>query len=134
MNGVLVDSSVLLDLFTDDPQWADWSEDVLERYSQTNSLYINSVVYSEVSIGFTKIEAMDDAIAQLDLRVLELPREALFLSGKVFVQYKRNKGTKTSTLPDFFVGAHASVSQFQVITRDVRRIKTYFPKVKLIHP
>ena len=134
MNGVFIDSCVLLDLFTDDQNWAEWSESVLEKYSLTNTLYINSIVYTELSMGFKKIEELEDAIDALSLRVLEIPREALFLTGKVFLKYRKNKGTKTSPLPDFFIGAHTSVSQFDLITRDVSKYKTYFPQVKLIHP
>ena len=134
MNGVFIDSCVLLDLFTDDPNWAEWSESVLEKYSQTNTLYINSIVYTEISIGFKKIEEVETAITELDIKVLEMPREALFLTGKVFLQYRKNHGTKTSPLPDFFIGAHAAVSKFDLITRDTSKYKTYFPQVKLIHP
>lgn len=134
MNGILIDSCVLLDLFTDDPHWAEWSESILESCSLTNTLYINSIVYTEISMGFEKIEELESAIEVLHLKVLEMPREALFLTGKVFLQYRKNKGTKTSPLPDFFIGAHASVSQFDLITRDVSKYKTYFPQVTLIHP
>jgi predicted nucleic acid-binding protein len=134
MNGVLIDSCVLLDLFTDDPNWADWSEAILERYSQTNTLYINAIVYAEVSIGFKQIEEVENAIAELDIKVLEIPREALFLAGKVFLSYRRNKGTKLSPLPNFFIGAHVSVSKFALITRDTKNYKTYFPQAKLIQP
>lgn len=134
MNGVFVDSCVLLDLFTNDPKWAEWSERILEQYSQTNTLYINSIVYTEVSIGFNKIEEVEKAISELAIKVLEIPREALFLTGKTFLKYRKNKGTKNSPLPDFFIGAHASVSTFALITRDTNKYKTYFPQVKLIHP
>ncbi len=134
MNGVLVDSCILLDLFTNDPNWADWSENILGKYSQTNSLFINSIVYTEVSIGFNRIEELDGAISQLGIKVLEIPREALFLTGKAYLKYRQNKGTKKSPLPDFFIGAHASVSSFELITRDLSKFKTYFPLIKLIHP
>ncbi len=134
MNGVLIDSCVLLDLFTHDPHWADWSESTLERYSQTNTLYINSIVYTEISIGFEKIEEVEEAISTLGIKVLEIPREALFLTGKAFIQYRRNKGTKNSPLPDFFIGAHSAVTQLDLITRDLSKYKTYFPQVNLIHP
>jgi len=134
MNGILVDSCVLLDLFTNDENWADWSEATLEKYSQTNTLYINSIVYTEVSIGFDRVEEVENAIDALGIKVLELPREALFLTGKVYLKYRKNKGAKTSPLPDFFIGAHASVSQFGLATRDMTKYKTYFPKVRLIHP
>jgi hypothetical protein len=134
MNGILVDSCVLLDLFTDDPKWATWSEIILGKYSQRNTLFINSIVYTEISIGFNRIEEVENAIEQVGVKVLEIPREALFLAGKVFLDYRKNKGTKSSTLPDFFIGAHAAVSSFDLITRDTTRYKTYFPKVKFICP
>ena len=134
MNGVFIDSCILLDLFTDDPNWANWSENILDHYSQTNMLYINSIVYTEVSIGFKKIEEVENAIEQLSIKVLEIPREALFLTGKAFLKYRKNKGTKNSPLPDFFIGAHATVSSFGLITRDIRKFRAYFPQVKLIHP
>lgn len=134
MNGIFIDSCVLLDLFTDDPVWADWSEKVLNEFAQTNTLHINSIVYTEVSIGFNRIEEVEEAISELNIKVVEIPREALFLAGKVFLKYKRNKGIKNSPLPDFFIGAHAAVSKFDLITRDSARYKTYFPSLKLIHP
>ncbi len=134
MNGVFVDSCVLLDLFTNDHNWADWSENVLEKYSKTNTLYINSIVYTEISIGFQRIEEVEAAISELGVKVLEIPREALFLTGKVFLEYKRNKGTKKLPLPDFFIGAHTTVSQFNLITRDYGKYKTYYPQLKLINP
>ena len=134
MNGVLVDSCILLDLFTDDPNWAAWSQRKLEEYSRINSLYINSIIYTELSMAFQKIEELEEAINMLNLRVLEIPREALFLTGKVFLKYRKNKGTNNSPLPDFFIGAHASVSNFSLITRDVSKFTTYFPKIRLIHP
>ena len=134
MNGILIDSCILLDLFTNDPKWADWSESILDKYSQTNTLYINTIIYTEISIGFKKIEELEKAISQLDIKVLEIPREALFLTGKAFLKYRRSKGTKRSPLPDFFIGAHASVSMFSLATRDVAKYKTYFPKINLVCP
>ena len=134
MNGVFVDSCILLDLFSDDPKWANWSESVLGKYSQSNTLFINSIVYTEVSIGFNLIEEVEKAIEQVGVKVLEMPREALFLAGKVFLDYRRNRGTKSSPLPDFFIGAHAAVSSFAIITRDSARYKTYFPSITLICP
>lgn len=134
MNGILIDSCVLLDLFTDDPNWADWSENILNQYSQTNSLYINSIIYTELSICFNRIEELEAAINQIGIKVLEIPREALFLAGKIFLEYRKNKGTKNSTLPDFFIGAHAIVNSLTLVTRDTARFKTYFPKLRLITP
>ena len=134
MNGILVDSCILLDLFTNDPDWADWSEKILGQYSQTNTLYINSIIYTEVSIGFNLIEEVEAAIDQSGIKVLEIPREALFLAGKVFLNYRKSKGTKLTTLPDFYLGAHAIVSTFDLITRDISKFKTYFPNLNLIYP
>ncbi len=134
MNGIFVDSCILLDLFTNDPHWAEWSENILDQYSQTNTLYINSIVYTEISIAFNTIEEVENVVSELGIKVLEIPREALFLTGKVFLKYRKNKGTKNSPLPDFFIGAHASVSKFNLITRDTSKYKTYFPQIKLIHP
>jgi len=134
MNGILVDSCILLDLFTDDENWADWSENTLEKYSQTNTLYINSIVYAEVSIGFNRVEEVESAIDALGIKVLEIPTEALFLAGRAFIKYRKNKGAKTSPLPDFFIGAHASVSQFGLVARDLSKYRTYFPQVQLFHP
>lgn len=134
MKGILVDSCVLLDLFTDDENWADWSENTLEKYSRTNSLYINSIVYTEVSIGFNTVEKFETAIEVLSIKVLEMPREALFLTGKAYIKYRKNKEIKTSPLANFFIGAHASVSQFGLVTRDIVKYRTYFPQAQLIHP
>ena len=134
MNGILIDSCVLLDLFTNDPKWANWSEIILDDYSQTNTLYINTIIYTEISIGFTKIEILDEAISQLGIKVLEIPREALFLTGKTFLKYRRNKGIKNSPLPDFFIGSHAVISKFTLVTRDVAKYNTYFPQINLVSP
>jgi predicted nucleic acid-binding protein len=134
MTGILVDSCVLLDLLTDDPLWADWSEEMLDTYSQTNTLYINSIVYTEISIGFNKIEEVEQAVETLGVKVLEIPREALFLAGKIFLKYRKNKGNKRSPLPDFFIGAHALVSGFALMTRDAARFTTYYPALTLIAP
>jgi len=125
---------MLIDLFTDDPVWASWSEQMLFDFSQTNSLFINTMVYTEISIGFDHIEALEKILSEMNIKVLEIPREALFLAGKIFLNYRKNKGTKHSTLPDFFIGAHACVSQFKLLTRDKARYLTYFPEVELILP
>jgi predicted nucleic acid-binding protein len=134
MNGVLIDSCVLLDLFTNDPKWRHWSENTLEQYSRTNTLYINAIVYTEVSIGFNKIEETESAIGQIGAKVLEIPREALFLAGKIFLQYRRNRGTAPTVLPDFFIGAHATISSFALMTRDTEKYTTYYPNLRLISP
>lgn len=134
MSGVLVDANVILGLFLNDPQWADWSEMPLSQYGAANALYINPIIYTEVSIAFNRIEELEDAVARAGFQMLEIPKEALFLAGKVFLQYRRNRGGKSSPLPDFFIGAHAAVLGIGLITRDVARFSTYFPTVGLITP
>jgi len=134
MNGLLVDSNVILDIFLDDPHWADWSEMTLDRYGNGRILLINPIIYTEVSIGFERIEEVEAAMAAAGFEMQEIPKEALFLAGKAFLQYKKNKGTKSSPLPDFFIGAHAAVLGIDLITRDVSRYRTYFPTVNLITP
>ena len=134
MKGVLVDSNIVLDVFLNDPKWADWSESKLDEYDQLGALYINSIVYSEISIGFERIEDLESAIAKAGFKMLEIPKEALFLAGKAYLKYKKRKGTKRTPLPDFYIGAQAAVFNLDLITRDVSRYKRYFPTVKLITP
>lgn len=134
MTGALVDSNVILDLVTDDPCWARWSEQILGHYAGRGPLFINDQVYTEVSIGFHRIEELDEALAHGGFIHLPIPRESLFLAGKVFLQYRRAGGVRSSPLPDFFIGAHAAVSGLPLLTRDVARYQTYFPTVKLITP
>lgn len=134
MSGVLVDSNVILDVYTDDTVWADWSESVLNRYCTRYPLYINPVIYAEISIGFDRIEALESAIALSGFKFLQIPKEALFLAGKAFLQYRRRRGNRTSPLPDFFIGAHAAVADLLLMTRDSARMQTYFPTVQLITP
>ena len=134
MKGVLVDSNVVLDLFLNDPKWADWSESKLDEYDQLGILYINSIVYSDISIGFKRIEDLESAIAKAGLQMLEIPKEALFLAGKAYIKYKKRKGTKRTPLPDFYIGAQAAVHNLDLITRDISRYQSYFPTVKLITP
>jgi len=134
MKGVLVDSNIVLDVFLNDPKWADWSESKLDEYDQLGILYINSIVYSEISIGFKRIEDLESAIAKAGLQVLEIPKEALFLAGKAYLKYKKREGAKRTPLPDFFIGAQAAVQNLDLITRDVYRYQSYFPTVELITP
>ena len=134
MRGILVDSNVILDVFLNDLKWADWSESKLEEYSDRTSLYINAIIYSEISIGFKLIEELESAISKTGFQFLEIPKEALFLAGKAYVQYKRRKGVKRTPLPDFFIGAQAAVLNLELLTRDVSRYQSYFPTVKLIAP
>ena len=134
MKGVLVDSNVILDLFLDDPRWAKWSESVLEKQSQLSRLFINPIIYSEISIAFKRIEELEDAIQKSGFKILEIPKEALFLAGKAFLKYRRSSGIKRSPLPDFYIGAQAAIFELKLITRDLKRYNTYFPTVRVIHP
>ena len=131
---LLVDSNVLLDIFSDDPVWFAWSERMLSRYAQTHDLVINAVIYTELSISFERIEELEASLRAASIGVAPLPREALFLAGKVFLSYRRRGGAKASTLPDFFIGAQAAVQKLPLLTRDVKRYKTYYPTVELISP
>jgi predicted nucleic acid-binding protein len=134
MKGVLVDSNIILDVFLDDLKWADWSESRLEEYGYSSLLYINSIIYSEISIAFKLIEELEVAVSKAGLQLLEIPKEALFLAGKAFLEYRKRKGLKKTPLPDFFIGAQAAVLNLDLLTRDVSRYQSYFPTVKLISP
>jgi predicted nucleic acid-binding protein len=134
MADILVDSSVILDVFENDPTWCEWSLHMLEEHGESNRLIINQIIYTEISIGFDRIKELDDAISQSGLKILEIPKEALFLTGKVFLKYRRKKGTKVSPLPDFFIGAHAAIAKAKLLTRDTKRISCYFPSVELLSP
>jgi hypothetical protein len=134
VKGVLVDSNVILDVFLNDPTWADGSESVLEELSAANRLFINPMVYAEVSIGFERIEELESALRPAGFILLDIPKEALFLAGKVFLRYKKRNGKKRFPLPDFFIGAHAAVMGLALLTRDARRYRSYFPSVRLISP
>lgn len=131
---LLVDTNVLVDVLEDDPEWADWSIGQLRAQSKIHRLAINPVIYSELSLTFSMVEALDRVVDDLGLAVIEIPRPALFLAGKAFVRYRRQGGKKENVLADFFIGAHAAVAGYTVLTRDTRRYSTYFSGVKLITP
>ena len=131
---ILVDTNVLLDVLQDDPQWASWSLEQMEGAKLTDGLAINAVIYSELSIAFARIEELEAAIADAALAVEVIPREALFLAGKVFLDYRRAQGVKQGVLPDFYIGAHAAVMKWPLLTRDARRYQRYFPSLRLITP
>lgn len=130
----LVDTNVLLDLVTGDPVFADWSVAALEGAALLGPLAINDVVYAELSVRYRDIADLDAMIAAAALEHLSIPREALFLAGKVFHAYRKAGGSRTGVLPDFFIGAHAAVAGLTLITRDVGRYHTYFPDLDLRTP
>lgn len=134
MTPILVDSNVLLDVITEDPTWGPWSMASLERTADEAILVINALIYAEVSIGFGSIEALEDALPPDLYRREHLPYEAGFLAGKAFHRYRRAGGTRRSPLPDFYIGAHAAISGYQLLTRDSTRYRTYYPRLELIAP
>jgi len=134
MKTTLVDSNVLLDIATNDVAWFAWSSRALEAVANESPLAINAIIYAEVSIGFQRIEDLESAIPSSLFRRDALPFEAAFLAGKAFLQYRRRGGGRTAPLPDFYIGAHAAVASFRLLTRDAKRYQTYFPSVELIAP
>lgn len=130
----LVDTNVLLDLVTDDPNWADWSIAQLEAASLSGPLLINDVVYAELAVRYDRVEHLEAFIDEAGLTMAYMPRAALFLAGRVFTKYRRSGGSRTGVLPDFFIGAHAAVNELPLLTRDVGRYRTYFPTLKLMTP
>jgi predicted nucleic acid-binding protein len=132
--GVLVDSNVLLDLLEEDAIWYEWSSRQLQLAADNSALIINPIVYSEVSIGFTRIEELDEALRPDIFERRPLPWEAAFLAGKCFLRYRKLGGTRCSPLPDFCIGAHAAVEGLTLLTRDATRYRTYFPTLSLIAP
>ena len=131
---MLVDTNVLVDVLENDPEWAEWSIAQLRAQSQIHRLVINPIIYSDLSLTFSTVEALDDSLAGMELEMIDIPKPALFLAGKAFVQYRRSGGVKNNVLGDFFIGAHAAVSALPVLTRDTRRYTSYFPSVKLVAP
>ena len=131
---LLVDTNVLLDVVEDDPHWGDWSKHQLDAQSLRYRLIINPVIYAELSIGYRRIEELDQVLEIASIAMEQLPRPALFLAGKAFQRYRAQGGTRTGVLPNFFVGAHAAVANLPLLTRDSRRFRTYFPTVSLIAP
>jgi predicted nucleic acid-binding protein len=130
----LIDSNILLDILTDDPVWADWSIRRLDAAALKGSLAINDVVYAELSVRFNAIEQLDEFLNGTDIILAAMPRAASFLAGKVFQRYRASGGMRVSVLPDFFIGAHASVAGVSLLSRDARRYRTYFPNIDLITP
>lgn len=130
----LVDTNVLFDLLTADRAWAEWSQFALGQASAFGAVFINDVVYAELSIRFPAIESVDEFVRGTGLELLPMPPQGLFLAGKAFVRYRASGGTRTGVLPDLFIGAQAAVFGIPLLTRDPRRYRTHFPTVELITP
>jgi len=134
MADVLLDSSVLLDIFTQDPEWFEWSSETVAEMAESHALVINPVVYAEISIRFDRIEELEAVLGAAAIERRGVPWEAAFLAGKCFVTYRKKGGPRRSPLPDFLIGAHAAVTGMPLVTRDARRYRTYFPKLEVVAP
>jgi predicted nucleic acid-binding protein len=130
----LVDTNVLLDVLDEDPDWMDWSASMLARASEAGLVVINPIVYAETSVAFDTIEGLDEALPPSYFVRETLPWEAAFLAGKAYAAYRRRGGTRRSPLPDFYNGAHAAVRGYTLLTRDPRRYREYFPKLRILAP
>ena len=131
---LLVDTNVLVDVLQNDPQWADWSIAQLRAQAKLHALVINPIIYAEMSLSFSTLEALDDVVSTMELELREIPRPALFLAARAYGQYRRRGGSKRQVLPDFFIGAHAAVEGWPLLTRDASRFKTYFPTLEVMAP
>lgn len=131
---LLVDTNVLVDVLQDDPQWANWSIGQLRAQASIHQLAINPIIYAEMSLSFSTLEGLDSAVSTLALELREIPRPALFLAAKAYAQYRRRGGSKLQVLPDFFIGAHAAVESWPLLTRDASRFRTYFPTLEVVAP
>lgn len=131
---VLVDSNVLLDVATEDARWGEWSSRTLARVANTEPLAINPLIYAEVSIRYETIEELEEVLPGEAFRREPLPYEAGFLAGKAFLAYRRRGGRRSSPLPDFYIGAHAALAGYRLLTRDASRYRTYYPRLDLIAP
>ncbi len=129
-----MDSNILLDIATNDPAWSDWSGSALAECTEHATLVINPIIYAEVSIGYKTIEGLNAALPSNLYQRNPLPWEAGFLAGKCFLTYRRRGGTRSTPMPDFYIGAHAAIEQLALLTRDVNRFQTYFPKVEILGP
>jgi predicted nucleic acid-binding protein len=134
LTAALVDSSVLLDVIGFDARWSGWSSTAMSLVAEESDLVINPIIYAEASAKFETIEEVEDALPTSFFRREDIPYEAAFLASKAFLQYKRRGGTRHSPVPDFFIGAHAAVAGYRLLTRDARRFRDYFPKLELIAP
>ena len=134
MRPLLVDTNIILDITTEDEEWYEWSSDILAQQADRRRLVINPIIYAEVSVGFDRIEELDAALPPEFLEREPLPWEAGFLAGKAFLKYRRNAGQRRSPLPDFYIGAHAAIRDYDLLTRDSGRYQTYCPTLDVLSP
>lgn len=134
MTPVLVDSNILIDISTNDPDWSGWSSAALSRAGQGARLVINPLIYAELSVAHSRIETLEALLPEDVFHREALPWPAAFLAGKAFLAYRRRGGARRSPLPDFYIGAHAAIRGYRLLTRDHGRYQTYFPKLEVIAP
>jgi predicted nucleic acid-binding protein len=134
MSAVLVDSNVLLDLFTKDRTWFVWSRDNLARLGSSRTLVINPIIYAEVSVHFATVEEVDAAFLPTQFRREPIPFDAAFLAGKVFARYRKRGGSRVAPLPDFFIGAHAAIASYTLLTRNARDYRRSYPRLDIVAP
>ncbi|MEM8964731.1 MAG: type II toxin-antitoxin system VapC family toxin [Acidobacteriota bacterium] len=131
---ILIDTNIFVDIWTDDPQWSDWSSTALAKVATSSRLAINPIIYAELSIGFELEQDLDDTLRDADVRCLALPCRAAWPAARAFTEYRARGGSRQTPLPDFFIGAHAEAEGLNLLTRDVSRYRTYFPSVELVAP
>lgn len=134
MTPVLVDSNILIDISTNDPDWCAWSEAALTRAGRDARLVINPLIYAELSVAHSRIETLEGLLPEAVFHREPLPWPAAFLAGKAFLAYRRRGGTRRSPLSDFYIGAHAAIRGYRLLTRDRGRYTTYFPTLDLLSP
>jgi predicted nucleic acid-binding protein len=134
VHGTLVDSNVLLDLFTEDEEWIDWSAAMLTQAGNAGAVYINPLIYAEVAVRFSTIEELEEALPRDYYRRTELPWPAAYLAGQAYLRYRRAGGARRSPIADFYIGAHAAIAGFTLLTRDPKRYRQYFPTVRMVSP
>lgn len=134
MSDTLLDANILIDLFSADPDWHAWSRYQMAIARRRGDLVINPIVYAEVAAMFPTQRKLDEALGSDRYRREDLPWEAAFTAGRVFLSYRRAGGLKRSPLPDFYVGAHAEVRGYVLLTRDLGRYRQAFPALRIISP
>jgi len=131
---LLVDTNVLVDVVQDDPEWSEWAIGQLRAQSAAHVLAINPIIYAEISLSYSSVEAVDEVLEKLGIELREISRAALFLAARAFAAYRKRGGSRTCVLPDFFIGAHAAVEGWPLLTRDAKRFRTYFPTLTVLAP
>jgi hypothetical protein len=134
MSGYLFDTNVLLDIATADPAWLPWSKGQFQTLAAQGPVFINPIIYAELAPAFGSVHELDRWLDPAFFQRLALPYAAGWLASQAWQKYRRSGGMKASPLPDFYIGAHASVENRTLVTRDTSRYRSYFPNITLIAP